>query len=302
MTRVRDSLISEYGEEPVGAVNTKNDTPLLCDAIAQKQFSSASLLLENAQRYKKFVDLENGVCKTLDWALRKRVERVARFVLDDLTEQKLPMEECSCILANYVFRLTTACPGLVRQYLKNDMFTFEYGRFSVSRSLIDKNGKRAIAMTTDQPLERFRGHIAELAREFWMDHCDEHSKDLEESTGFQVEMAAKFFCVADSTVLTKRSNKERLCVFLYRQDYPVEVFESETLENLVDWWFYNYRHIYYFFTILDGITTLIFTIFSQVYGHGDKVGKTYRPLALGLSLSAMVLRCGSFLFYWSYAR
>ena len=248
-------------------VTSTKGTPFLCDAIVQKQYESARLLLELAQRYEKFVDLGTGRCETLEWGISNRAEPVAKFVLDTVADEKLSVDKSCCILTNYLLPLITEFPDLMRGYIKNDKFSFEYGRFSVSRSLIDKNGKRPIAMTTDQPLERFRGYTAELARELWMDHCDEHSRDLEESTDSQVEMAAKFFCVADSTVLTKRSNKERLCVFLYRQDYPVEVFESETLENLVDWWFYNYRHIYYFFTILDGIATLIFTIFSQVYGH-----------------------------------
>ena len=82
MTLVRDRLISEYGEELIDKVNRKNGTPLLCDAIGQKQYDSARLLFELAQRHERFVDLGTGRCEALEWAISNRAELVAKFVLD----------------------------------------------------------------------------------------------------------------------------------------------------------------------------------------------------------------------------
>ena len=212
--RVRGSLIIDHEEKLIDMVNSANGNPLLCDAIVQRQPESARLLLELARRHDRFVILETGCCRTLDWAMSSRAEVVAKYVLDCVAKQKLPMEESCCILTNYLFPLSREFPRLMKNYIRNDSFAFEYARFSVPRSLIDTNGKRAIAMTSDEPPERFRGLTAETARAFWVEHCKEHSEDLKESIDFQIEMSAKFLCVEDPTVSTKGNcRKEPLCVY-----------------------------------------------------------------------------------------
>ena len=278
----------------------RNGTPLLCDAIVQQQPESAILLLEHALARERLVDFETGECQTLEWAIEHQAEVIARFVLDSVAQQKLPLKVSCCILTNYFVPLVRAFPDLMMDYIRNDRFSFEYGRFSVPRSLIGKNGKYPIAMMTKTLLDDWAMNDSNATKAFWINNCDEHANELQKLSDFKTIVAAKSFCF--NLFPCSTTDRSHLSIFLHRQDYPAEVFDSETLKTLVDWWFCYHRHIYYFFTILDGIATLIFTIFSQVYGHGDKVGKTYRPLALGLSLSAMVLRCGSFLFYWSYAR
>ena len=284
-------------------VNSANGNPLLCDAIVQRQPESAWLLLELARRHDRFVILETGCCRTLDWAMSNRAEVVAKYVLDCVVKEELPMEVSCCILTNYLFPLIAKFPCLMKNYIKNDSFSFEYARFSVPRSLIDTNGKRAIAMTADEPPERFRGLTAETARDFWIEHCKEHSEDLKESTDFQIEMSAKFFCIKDPTVSTKGNcRKERLCVCLYRQDFPVEVFESETLKNLVGWWFHYHRHTYYFVIILEGTGTLAFTIFSQLYRCRDEVGAKRWPLSMGLLLISCVMHGLSTLYDPTFTR
>ena len=280
MTLVRDRLISEYGEELIDKVNRKNGTPLLCDAIGQKQYDSARLLLALAQRHERFVDLVTGRCETLEWGISNRAEPVAKFVLDTVADEKLSVDESCCILTNYLLPLITEFPDLMRGYIKNDKFSFEYGRFSVSRSLIDKNGKQPIAMTTDQRLERFRGHTAELARELWMDHCDEHSRDLEESTDFQVEMAAKFFCVDLHAVRVHRYEKtvgihgepesfyfwNHVLYQMHAAKLQLDIFQSETLTAFANWMFCSMRYRFKLLVSMDFITALLFSLFAWLYG------------------------------------
>ena len=282
----------------------RNGIPLLCDAIAERKHECATMLLKHAQWHNKFVDLGTGYCRTLDWALTNRSEMVAKFVLDSVAEEKLPWKESCRILTEYFFPLLKKLPHLVMDDIKKDKFSFEYGRFSVSRSLIEKNKNRPIAMITDEPPERFRWNNAEKAREFWIKECKEHSNDLkEDSTEFQVEVAAKFFCIKDPAVSPAYDNtKERLCVRLYRQDFPVEVFESEVLRNLVDWWFHYNHHIYQSSIILDGAGTMAFTIFSQSYGYGCEVEATRWPLSIGLLLFSFVTHSLGTLYYLSLRR
>ena len=301
--RVRGSLTSEYGELLVDMVNS-NRIPILCDTIMQKHPECTLLLLEHAKRHGNF-SIMLGAHTMLEWAVINKAEEVARFLLDCVAEKRLPVDESSCILTDYLFPLITDFPNLARRYIKNDRFSFEYGRFSVSRSLIEKNKNRPIAMITEEPPDEFTMEDSKTVRDFWIEKCEEHSEDLkEESADFQVEMAAKFFCVEDPAVLTKDDpTREQLCVCLDRQDFPADFFESDALRNLVDWWFYYHHHIYYSFIMVDGIATLFFTIFAYLYGHQDKLGKWHhQPLLLGLSLSSIVLRYGSFFFYWSYPR
>ena len=301
--RLRGSLIIDYGQGEVFGLDNSNGIPILCDSIMQKHPECTLLLLE----YLKTCGEDKimlGVHVMLKWALSNRAEEVARFLLDCVEAKRLPVDESFRILANCLFPLIAEFPDLANRYIKNDSFSFEYGRFSVSRSLIDKNKNRPIAMITEEPPGGFTMTDTETVRDFWIEKCVEHSEDLkEDSTDFQVEMAAKFFCVKDPAILTADDLRgEHLCVCLDRQDFPVEFFESEALKNLVDWWFCYHCQLYYFFIFLDGIATLIFTIFAYMYGHQDSVGIANQQLLLGLSISSMILRYGSLFFYWSFAR
>ena len=82
----------------------------------------------------------------------------------------------------------------------------------------------------------------------------------------------------------------------------MEVFESETLKNLVDWWFHYHRRTYYFVIILEGAGTLAFTIFSQLYRCRDEVGAERWPPSMGLLLTSCVTHGLSTLYYPTFTR
>ena len=297
--RVRDRLISDHGDALIDMVN-RNGTPLLCDAIVQQQPESAILLLEHALARERLVDFETGECQTLEWAIEHQAEVIARFVLDSVAQQKLPLKVSCCILTKYLVPLVQSFPDLMIDYIKNDRFSFEYGRFSVPRSLIDKIGKCPIAMMTRTLLDDRAMNDSEAAKDFWINNCSEHADELQKLSDFKTIVAAKFFCF--NLFPFSATDRTHLSVYLHKQDYSAEVFESETLKTLVDWWFYYHRHLYYLFITVDGILTLIFTIFSLVYWHRDRIGTAYRPLLLGLLFTSSVFRYGSFLFYMSLPR
>ena len=292
-------LITKYGEELVHAVN-KNGAPLLCDAIAQKQFACALLLFEQVLIPAGLVDSKTGECQTLKWAIDNQVEVVAKFVLDFVAQQKLPLEQSCDILTKYLTLLIGAFPDLMTEYIKNDKFSFEYGRFTVPRSLIRKNGKYPIAMMTNTPPDKRAMDDSEGTKAYWMARCKEHSNDLRQLSDMKTTVAAKFFCCSLFPFLTEE--RIHLSIYLKKQDLSIEILESETLKTLVDWWFYYTRHLYYFFITIDSILTLIFTVFSQLYWRRDDIGAAYRPLLLGLLSVSMLLRKGGLFFYWSYAR
>ena len=83
----------------------------------------------------------------------------------------------------------------MEDYLRNDRFALEYARFSVPRSLIEANGKRPIAMTTDACLDGWRSYNSGAAREFWAENSEEHSTELKSASDLQVRVAAKFLCI-----------------------------------------------------------------------------------------------------------
>ena len=321
--RVRGSLINEFEDDLIDMVNSRNGTPLLCDAIAQKQPECVLKLLELAQRHKRFVLLRTGRCRTLDWAISSGAKVVAKFVLDVVAEEKLPVEESSCILTNYLFPLIRAFPDLMKDYIRNDSFAFEYGRFSICRSLIDKNGKRPIAMTSDELPERFKGLTAETARDFWVEHCKEHSEDLKESTDFQVEMSAKFFCIDldaarvrsyDDTVGIRSNPKTHYYFWdhvlwqMQAAKLPLEIFKSETLTTFANWMFSSLRKRFLLLGFLDVLTALLFSLFAWSYamkrcprsataGNDDKMQTTgASDLRQLTSLVAIILSCAVPLF------
>ena len=270
-------------------VTTRNGTPLLCDAIVQKHRESALLLLEHAQSAKKFVIIGTGRCRTLDWAMDNGAELVAKFILDCVAEKRLPVEESCCILTNYLFPLMKEFPDLMKDYIKNDSFAFEYARFSVPLSLIDKNGRRPIAMTTDDQLEEFTISDSETAKEFWINECKEHADELKASTDFQVEVAAKFFCIDQHAVRICRSkapitHRRRRLYYawnhvlrrIWTANLPHDIFKSQAVTTLANWMFYSLYNRFVLLVFLDLFTAALFSCFAWFYGMDNDIKKHYR--------------------------
>ena len=289
-------------------VTSTKGTPFLCDAIVQKQYECAKLLLDHAQEYNSFVDLGTGRCETLEWAMNNRAEVVVKFVLDCVAEKKLPVMESCCILTNYLFPLIAEFPDLMKNYIKNDRFAFEYGRFRVPRSLIDKNGNRPIAMTTDQPLDGIDMYTSETAREFWIEHCQEEfwmDRGPEHSTDFQVEVAAKFFCIDQHAVRISRWKPPITCRRprlyyawnhvlrrIWTANLPLDIFESEAVTTLANWMFYSLCFRFVLLVIFDILTAALFSVFAWFYGMDEDSGEDRNAERRQLiSIIAIVVSC-----------
>ena len=236
--------------------------------------------MENACRYGRCVDLDTGRCPTLDWAIQKRSVAVAKFVLDYLAERHLTVQASCSILTNYLLPLSKEFPYLVKDYLENDRFSFEYGRFSVPHALIEKNGRRPIAMTTDNFFESWNSTDNATTKRFWTNNCEEHSGDFDQISDFEVTVAAKFFCVdqhlarssfMDSTAGIHTESRmgrgpNHVLRLLSKSSLPVEIFKSESLKAFANWLFYSSYYRCLCLVALDVLTAGLFSFFAVTYG------------------------------------
>ena len=280
--RVIRRLIDEYGTGVLHS-NSGNGVPLLCDAIGHQQLHSARLLLESASEHHPFVnvDVNRGECPILDWAMKTRSVDVAKFVLDSLAEKRLSVEESCAILTNYLIPLIEMFPDLMADYLENDRFTFEYGRFTVPYSLFEKNGKCPITMTTDEALGDWTMPDSVATRELWIRNSEDHATEMTKTSNLHVDAVAKFLCVdlnnvrysssADNANLLSKLEKwscrhENLLWQLGASNLPIGVFRSESLRAASNWIFYSHYSRFLCLLILDILTAFLFSLFTLIYG------------------------------------
>ena len=273
-------LTDEYGTGVLHS-NSGNGVPLLCDAIGHQQLHSARLLLEFASEHHGFVDTRSKECPTLDWAMKTSSVEVAKFVLDSLAEKRLSVEESCAILTNYLIPLIEMFPDLMADYLENDRFTFEYGRFTVPYSLFEKNGKCPIAMTTDEAPEDWTMPDSVAAREFWIRNSEDHATEMTKTSNLHVDAVAKFLCVdlnhvrssssADNVNLLSKLRKwffrqKHLLGKLASSNLPIRVFKSESIRAVSNLVFLSHYSRFRCLLILDSVTATLFSLFTLDYG------------------------------------
>ena len=297
-------LIAEHGTKVIHADNS-NGVPLLCDAIVHQQLHSAELLMKFASEHGFFVDADHGGCPTLDWAMRTRSDDVAKFVLDCLSEKLLSMEESLAILTNYVFPLIEQFPELMSDYLENDKFSFEYGRFAVPYSLFEKSGKCPIAMTTDEALNVWTIPDSAEAKDFWIRNNAKCAAEIAKTSEFQVDAVAKFHCIdlnriqsgssANNSSLLSKLQKWSCCQKhplgqLVSLNLPISIFKSESIRSLSNWVFYSLYSRFLFLLILDIATAVLFSLFTGIHGlrHAELDGWEER-FSLLLIIAAFLL-------------
>ena len=273
-------LIDEHGSEVIRSENS-NGVPLLCDAIVHQQLHGAELFMESASERDLFVDVDTGECPTLDWAIKTRSADVAKFVLDTLAKKLLSVEVSRAILTHYVFPLIEQFPELMSDYLENDKFSFEYGRFMVPYSLFEKNGRCPIAMTTDEELDDWTMPNSAATKDFWMDNSEQYAAEMDKKSVPQVVAVAKFFCIDlnrirsgssanNSSLLSKLQKwsccRKHLLERLASSNLPIRVFKSESIRSISNWVFYSLYSRFLCLLILDIATAVLFSLFTGIHG------------------------------------
>ena len=277
-------LIAEHGTRVIHA-NNSNGVPLMCDAIVHEQLHSAKLLRDFASEHDLFVDVDHGGCPTLDWAMRTRSDDVAKFVLDSLAEKLLSVEESRAILTNYLSPLIEQFPDLIADYLENDKFSFEYGRFSVPYTLFEKNGKCPIAMTTDEELGDWTMLDSAATKDFWMRNSEEqHTTEIAKTSDVHVDVIAKFLCIDLNCIRFSYCSLwkpwKRFCCpknllgQLAASNLPIRAFRSESFRAFSNWVFYSLFSRFICLLILDTLAAVLFSHVTLIYGlgHGDDDG------------------------------
>ena len=293
-------LISHYGISVITAVNS-NDIPLLCDAIVQQQLDSAGLLLDYARDRSRFVEINKGSCPTLDWAIQKGSVDVAAFVMDYLIEKRLSVDESCVILTNYLIPLVKKFPNLMADYLESDKFAFEYGRFSVPYTLFEKNGRRPIAMTTNEALDDWTMPNSAATKDFWMRNSEEYAAEMAKTSDFQVDVIAKFFCVDQHFVRKKACSNtvgirstphttlgwNHVLRMLSTSNLRLDVFNSESVKAFTNWMFYSLCGRFLFLLIVDVLAAGFFSFFAASYGlrREEPSGLDERLLRFSILLS-----------------
>ena len=293
-------LISHCGTRLIDAVNG-NNVPLLCDAVVEQQLDSARLLLDLAKENNRFVEVDSGECPTLDWALQKGSVDVAKFVMDCLAEKRLSVDESCAILTNYLIPLIKKFPNLMAGYLENDDFSFEYGRFKVPYTLFEKNGKRPVAMTTDEALADWSMLDSTAARDFWMRNSEEHAAEMAKTSDLQIDVIAKFFCVdqhfvrqsASANTVGIRSTPQttlgwnHVLRMLPASSLRLDVFNSESVKTFTNWMFYSLYNRFLCLLIVDVLAAVCFSLFAASYGlrREDSSALDERLLLLSIVLS-----------------
>ena len=257
-------LISTHGKNVLSSLNDKG-IPLLCDAILNRQFDCAEILLKYARECHAFVMMDTGKCPTLYYGAVNRSVAITKFVLDRVAAKQFTVDETLSILTNYLLPLTQTFPSLMRDYLERDAFAFEYGRVWVPP--LFNNPDAPVAMTTNEKVADWTGMDSTAMKEFWSRNCEEHSSHLAEPWGVQVEAIAKFICVSqhavrqnwsDDTVGVTSDFSERRIRYHYLRflsdlrGLPVEAFNSQSLQIFTTWMFNSVINRFALFVALEG--------------------------------------------------
>ena len=242
---------------------TDNGIPLICEAILNRHFDCAEILLEQARECNAFVSIHIGECVTLDHGTAQDSMLVAKFVLDRVAAKQFTVDESCNILTNYLLPLTQTFPNLMLDYLKRDAFSFEYGRVMVPATLFD-DPEGLVGMTTDEKLTDWTSLDSAAVKEFWSKNCEVYRTAFDETSGVQVEAVAKFLCVNQHSVRQSWSddtvgpNERRVRyhffgLLLSQQRIPMRVVNSEALQAFTTWVANSFHRLFGLLIALEAI-------------------------------------------------
>ena len=151
----------------------------------------------------------------------------------------------------------------------------------------------------------------EQGKGLWIEHWEEEACSIGSTSGAQIGVIAKVFCISRSVPRKKKQNvllsfflrllpvfvnrrSEHICEFFHDLDLPVGVSKSDTLVNFVDHWFQLCRPIYQTTVILDAAVTLVFTIVSLMFEPPDEIGESRSDsLSILICTSALLRSYGT---------
>ena len=261
--------------------------PLFWDAIKKGQLDSAHRIVDEAKREGIPVKFRHGEVDLLTWAIECDADRELRFILEKMAEKYATVEETCLLLETHLQAIGEKHPKLIGEFLKGDRFTVEYARFPVQRSVFNSPDRFPVAMVVQKRLESWDSMDSRTAKDFWIDNCAKRDSSLRNDSDMHVTAVAKFFCIGQSTYCRKTRKQQHFCHCLH-ENLPVEVYESETLKVMTEWWFRFFRCKYWKSIVMDCLSTAAFTGFALLYGK-HVIGGAADRLLFGIGLMVVVI-------------
>ena len=275
--------------------------PLVCDAVLKKRFDCADVLFDYAAEWRIPVRLSAGKCQVLEMAIEEGEQECAQYVLDRLAARCSSVEETCHVLTNYLLPLVDRFPSLVGDYLAEDRFAFEYGRFSVPRSLFGGQEKRPVVMTTDELLGGMDAMDGEEAKDFWTRNAKGDFHSRADSGGRQITAVARWLCVdrtlvrrslADGVVDVRSKTQfssENLLHHLSKSNVPTSTFSSQALKLLSDWYLRSLHGRFSSVVWIGLVHAVVFSFYAVTYGRDDDDDSVASKR--GISIALIVLSC-----------
>ena len=223
-------LIRSFGQKTV-IVTDKTQPSLVHLTLMGGQFRCAKLLFEYAADQQQLVSLRWRDGDILGWALANNSKGLVEFVLQEMSEQCSPPEETAQCLRDHFARLVKQFPQVMQKYIMNDKFCFEYGRFDVPQNLFAKRPEVPIAVLGRAPTAWRPIDETNEIKDFWKQRGMTDFIDLDGSSDTKISAVSKFLCIDLSTV----QDQQMVVKSLLSANYPVEVFETQSIKNLVRW-------------------------------------------------------------------
>ena len=280
--------------------------PVLWQVIRRGGYDCANALLDDAKKKGIAVTFRERGRDLLSWAIKNDTHEAVEFIVEKLGEKCASLEETRRLLAKHLHTIGERRPTLLVDLLKKDKFTVEYDRFPVRRAVFDiGGGKRTKMIEKDKSanVNNWAVLSSSYGKDSWDKHDDEQAPQAEVGDSLeppQIDAIAKLFCVSHAApqgrrkpipspssrqldIIPSSQRQQHLCIYLHKKNLPVEVFQSETLQCLIDYWFDKHRPVYQKAVIADGAAAVAFTIFSLLYGSQDEV-RVLHPHDLSIAL------------------
>ena len=243
----------------------------------------------------------------LERAIEEGEHDCVQYVLDRLAARCSSVEETCHVLTNYLLPLVDRFPTLVGEYLAQDRFAFEYGRFSAPRSLFGAWGTRPVVMTTDELLGGMDGMDGGEAREFWTRNAKGDFQRLVDSGGPRITAVARWLCVdrtlvrrslADGVVDVRSKTQffsENLLHHLSRANVSTSTFSSQALRLVSDWYLRCLHGRFSAVAWLALVNAVVFSFYAVTYGREDEDESVVSKRGVSIALIAIscLLQLGS---------
>ena len=194
-----------------------------------RQTGCADLLFDYAIEQQFHVKLRWSDGDILKWALDNKSKKIVELVLQRMVRQCSSPEETAECLRDHFQKLVKQFPRVMQNYIMNDKFCFEYGRFDIPQSLFADRANAPIAVLDAAPSSWSPAEGSNEIQDFWEQRGLSDFVNLDSTSETKISAVSKFLCID----LSKVEDQGKIVKSLLAANYPVDVFRNQSIKSFV---------------------------------------------------------------------